>query len=56
MTKIIAPERYQMLIDLHPYFDDEECLKAYNDEDLQEIWVEMVFTRYHKDVILEIQS
>lgn len=51
----MKPERHQMLIDLKPYFDYQENLISYDDEDLEVMWSEMMFIRHHIDGVLEIQ-
>lgn len=45
-----------MLIDLRPYSDEVDYLMSISDDELEMMWIELVFTRYHKDVALEIRT
>lgn len=46
MLEIIIPERHQILIELRPYFEEEEYLLDLDDEELITAYSEMKFCKF----------
>lgn len=54
MIEIVIPERYKLLMELKPYFDDQDILMRMDDDDLACAYSELKFYQYDQSLFEEI--